>query len=705
VSENDRPDIRELDAATVERIAAGEVVERPASAVKELVENGLDAGAGRIEVEVSEGGREGVRVRDDGHGMTEQEVRRAVREHTTSKITGVDDLDALSTLGFRGEALHAIGAVSRTTIRTRPPGGQGTELRIEGGEVPGVAPVGCPEGTSVEVEDLFYNVPARRRYLKQPATEFDHVARVVTGYALANPDVAVALSNDGREQFATPGRGDLRGAVLATYGREVARAMIEVDHEPEGPLERVHGLVSHPETNRASREYLSTFVNGRYVTADVIRQAIVEAYGSQLGDRYPFAVLFVGVDPAAVDANVHPRKLEVRFADEEGVRASVRGAVEDALLCEGLVRSGAPRGASAPDETDVAPGRGEGATGETTDAEPEGGSGDVRGEEAERRAPGESRSTGDDGRAAGTTGGSGDASGAGDTAAGSADGEPTSDGRAGDRDGGGSDPTVRPDADRDSGRFRGTEQTRLAGETPEPTYDRLPDLRVLGQLHDTYLVCEGEDGLVLVDQHAADERINYERLREALSGEVTAQSLAEPVRVELTPREAALFEAHGEALARLGFHAGLLDGATADTDTGGAAVAEPDTGSSGSDGSADGGRILEVGTVPAALAGSEAPELVRDVLTAFVSGEAAAAETVSAAVDDLLADLACYPSVTANSSLAEGPVLALLEALDGCENPYACPHGRPTLIEFSADELDERFERDYPGHGQDVGHT
>jgi len=203
---------------------------------------------------------------------------------------------------------------------------------------------------------------------------------------------------------------------------------------------------------------------------------------------------------------------------------------------------------------------------------------------------------------------------------------------------------------------------------------------VLGQLHDTYLVCETDDGLVLVDQHAADERVNYEHLRESLSGEVTAQALAEPVRVELTAREAALFEAHGEALARLGFHAGLVggnDGASADGE----------------------GTVVEVGTVPATLAGAEGPVLVRDVLAAFTDGEPAAADTVAAAVDDLLADLACYPSVTANTSLTEGSVLDLLAALDDCENPYACPHGRPTLIELSTDELAERFERDYPGHG------
>jgi DNA mismatch repair protein MutL len=560
-----------------------------------------------------------------------------------------------------------------------------------------VVPSGQPAGstaTTVEVADLFYNVPARRRYLKQPATEFDHVVRVVAGYALATPDVAVALEHDGRERFATPGRGDLRGTVLATYGREVASAMIDVDHRPEGgPVERVHGLVSHPETNRASREYLSTFVNGRYVTASSVRRAVVDAYGDQLGDRYPFAAVFLEVDPAAVDANVHPRKLEVRFAEAERVRETVTGAVESALLGDGSLRSGAPRGASAPEETAVRPGDGpDGSDG--TESERGTGSADARGAAAD--PDGDATGTIDPGGSGASSSSSVSDAGTGEGTSGGAeqpaapdpdpDTDPDPPGQTPDDDLAAAGPDGSGEAtgsrDRRPGHPDGSdrldvagtaEQARLGDEPPDPAYDRLPDLRVLGQLHDTYLVCETDDGLVLVDQHAADERINYERLRESLSGEVTAQALADPVRVELTAREAALFEAHGEALARLGFHAGLVD--------------EP------------GSTAVEVGTVPAPLAGADGPALVRDVLSAFTSGEPAAAETVAAAVDDLLADLACYPSVTANTSLAEGSVVELLGALDDCENPYACPHGRPTVVELSTDEIERRFERDYPGHG------
>ncbi|MFW6435044.1 MAG: DNA mismatch repair endonuclease MutL, partial [Halovenus sp.] len=354
------PEITALDAQTVERIAAGEVVERPASAVKELLENSIDADANRATVTVESGGRERIQVTDDGIGMSESAVERAVAEHTTSKITDIADLErGVGTLGFRGEALHAIGAVSRMTITTRPRGGdRGTELTVEGGEITDISPAGSPEGTTVEVEDLFYNVPARRKYLKQDATEFAHVNTVVTNYALANPDVSITLEHNGRETFATNGTDNLQETVLSVYGREVAEAMIDVDGEsmPDGPLDGISGVISHPETNRASREYLSTFVNGRYVTANTVREAVVDAYGGQLaGDRYPFTVLYLDVDPGTVDVNVHPRKMEVRFADETGIREQIETVVEGTLLEEGLIRSSAPRGRSAPEQAEIAP--------------------------------------------------------------------------------------------------------------------------------------------------------------------------------------------------------------------------------------------------------------------------------------------------------------------------------------------------------------
>ncbi|AXG05209.1 DNA mismatch repair endonuclease MutL [Haloplanus rubicundus] len=683
---SETPTIHELDDATVRRIAAGEVVERPASVVKELLENSLDADASRVTVAVEGGGVEGVRVRDDGVGMTAADLERAVEEHTTSKISGGDDLEAVGTLGFRGEALHTIGAVSRLTIRSRPrSGGRGHELVVEGGDAGEVQPSGCPPGTVVEVADLFYNTPARRKFLKTEATEFDHVNRVVTQYALANPDVATTLEHDGREVFSTAGSGDLESAILAVYGRDVASAMVDVETEPEdGPVTAVSGLVSHPETTRAGREYLSTFVNGRYVTAGTLREAVLDAYGGQLApDRYPFAVLFVEVPPDAVDVNVHPRKMEVRFDAEVAVADAVTTAVREALLDEGLVRSSAPRGRSAPEQTEISP--------ESPAREVAGGDAVETDDWTEGDAPAAEASTRDgssatapkapdadaDGRTGETTRTLDEVAGSTETSASAP--EPTesraspstTDESGASRDG--DDVATENDTtgdDPSAGVVGPTDQRTLDGETatPEGAYDRLPAMRVLGQFDETYVVAETPDGLVLLDQHAADERINYERLRGEMSGETPTQALAEPVELELTAREGELFATYRDALAELGFHADRVDD-----------------------------RTVEVRTVPTVFDSALDPSLLRDALTGFADGSAS--ETVDAVADALLADLACYPSITGNTSLTEGSVVDLLDALDDCENPFACPHGRPVVVAFDRGEIEDRFERDYPGHG------
>jgi DNA mismatch repair protein MutL len=706
---SETPTIHALDDATVRRIAAGEVVERPASVVKELVENSLDADASRVTVAVDGGGVDGVRVRDDGVGMTAADLDRAVAEHTTSKIEGGDDLDRVGTLGFRGEALHTIGAVSRLTIRSRPrDGGRGHELVVEGGEVGEVTASGCPPGTVVEVADLFYNTPARKKFLKTEATEFDHVNRVVTQYALANPDVATTLEHDDREVFATEGNGNLESAVLSVYGREVASSMVAVGEgsalPPEAggvdaeatddatPAASVSGLVSHPETTRAGREYLSTFVNGRYVTAGPLREAVLDAYGDQLApDRYPFAVLFVEVPPDAVDVNVHPRKMEVRFDDVDAVTDAVTGAVREALLDGGLVRSTAPRGRSAPAETTVDPESPAGA------AAGERASGADRSDDgaADPRDRGDPSAAGGDAAAetnadataaetdADTTAATVDApaeASAGGTDAGSdrpaesatadADEEDATPTGRSDAAGGGADDGGTGDEWRSGGLVPPDDQRTLDGSsaTPAREFDRLPRMRVLGQFDDTYVVAETPDGLALVDQHAADERINYERLRAAMDGGTPTQALADPVELELTAREASLFATYRDALAELGFHADRIDD-----------------------------RTVEVRTVPTVFDTALDPSVLRDALTGFADGDDGAA-TVDAVADALLADLACYPSITGNTSLTEGSVVDLLDALDDCENPFACPHGRPVVVAFDRDEIGDRFERDYPGH-------
>ncbi len=781
-------EITRLDDRTVREIAAGEVVERPASVVKELVENAFDADAERVAVAVEDGGLDGIRVRDDGHGIPPDQLPNAVAEHATSKLDGIDDLDAgVGSLGFRGEALYTVGAVSTLTVRSRPPDRDvGAEITVDHGETSDVEPAGCPVGTTVEVRELFAETPARRKFLKTPATEFDRVNGVVSAYALANPEVAVSFEHDDRELFGTPGNGDRRAAVLAVYGREVAESMVDVDARqsvPAGDV-RVHGLVSEPETTRASREYVTTFVDGRWVSDADLRSAVVDAYGGQLAaDRYPFAVVFLDVPPRTVDVNVHPRKTEVRFDDDAAVYETVREAVREGLLDAGLLRSSAPRGRSAPTETELDPevvrGGDDGSTTDTEAVEAEGvdsvtqseSRGDEPVEDHEREttsAVGETsestagarsqtageRSQTDEGEsqtdeeggqtdegesqtdeersqtdeesrsiadadadtvetesstttdavldAWGTSGGQSDES---------ADREPadeepreeTTEASTGEFS------TDTPDADEtgdpataDSGSVAVPTQHTLAGGTTDDwrEYDTLPSLRVLGQYDDTYLVCETAAGLVLLDQHAADERVNYERLREAAGldgdedsteGQSTVQALAEPVRVPLTPRESALFDQFRDALAAAGFHARRVEDPPED-------AAADEAEAKGDEATAADEAAVEVTAVPAVFDAALDPTLLRDTLVSFAEEVTSGSQPATAAAEDLLADLACYPSITGNTSLTEGSATELLAALDECENPYACPHGRPVVVEFGADEIANRFERDYPGH-------
>ncbi len=647
----ERDEIRALDPETIDKIAAGEVVERPASVVKELLENGPDADATEITVAVGSGGIDRIRVADDGVGMSEAAVETAVQQHTTSKLRSISDLErGVSTLGFRGEALHTIGAVSRMTITTKARGAEtGTKLALRGGTIETREPAGCPEGTAVEVTDLFYNTPARKKYLKRVPTEFDRVNTVVTRYALANPDVRFALEHDGRAVFSTAGQGDLRSAILSIYGREVARTMVPVDALAKGPLDGLSGYVSDPETTRANATYISTYVNGRYVRAGALRNGVVEAYGTQLApSRYPFAVLDLDVPPETVDVNVHPRKMEVRFGEEAAITEQIEKTIRETLLDHGLIRASAPRGRSAPEETAVGPAADDvSESGDSNEASQP--SSDGR---PEPTADGRSTThtpqtaTGDADRTA-----AGDA----DRTAASEASTTVEDGRS----------TAGNAEQSESRRFSAATQTTF-GDPEEPDYERLPDLRVLGQLRDTYVVCEAEDGLLVVDQHAADERVHYERLREELAGTTTTQTLVSPVELELTAREAELFDTYEGALARLGFAATRA------------------------------GRIVRISTVPAAFDATLSPDHLRDALAECVDGEPG--DTVEATVDAIISDLACHPAVTGNTSLAEGTVIELLSALDGCENPYACPHGRPTVIRVGTTELADRFERDYPGH-------
>jgi DNA mismatch repair protein MutL len=557
--------IRVLPREVVARIAAGEVVERPASAVKELVENALDAGARRIAVEVRGGGLELLRVSDDGCGLPPEELELAFARHATSKLSAPADLQRIVTLGFRGEALPAIAAVAEVEMASRPPGAEvGHWLRLEEGRPVARGQRGMAPGTVVTVWRLFARQPARRKFLRSPASEASLIAQVVSHYALAYPEVRFQLTLDGRTALTTPGSGSLRDAVAAVYGPQVALALLAVGWQQEGL--RVEGLVGPPQLARASRAYQSFFVNRRWVQNRRLSFALEEAYQGLLpGGRHPMAVLDICLPPEAVDVNVHPTKAEVRFQDEQAVLSALARAVRAALL-EGAPVPRAPV-APTPPQPPMA---------------------------EELAAP----------------------------ALWSAGAPP------------------RPEA----------------GPTPRRA---LPLLRVVGQVASLYIVAEGPDGMYLIDQHAAHERVLYEEvLARRQAGAPVAQGLLAPLPLELSPPQEALLRECWDDLSAHGFQV------------------EP-----------FGERGYLLRAVPYALKDEEPGAALLAVLDRL------AQDRPPQGTDRVAAAVACHAAVRAGKALSLEEMRELVGRLEEAQVPHTCPHGRPTMLQLRAEELARGFGR------------
>jgi DNA mismatch repair protein MutL len=628
--------IRILPTEVANQIAAGEVVERPASVVKELVENSLDAGATDIRVEIREGGRRLVRVQDDGCGIPAAEAALAFARHATSKITTADDLTHLTTLGFRGEALASIGAVSQVTLVTRARAEEvGTLLRKSEGVAAAQEPHGAPPGTIITVEHLFANLPARLKFLKQPATEASHTQQIITRFALAYPDRRFSLVSDGKLVFQSTGSGKLYDVLVKVYGLELAREMIEVANqqisksanqqvdeagEPRGdalgfadaPSEiRVSGYVGAPNLHRANRGYITLFVNRRWFQDTSIGYSVIQAYHTLLPTgRYPVAVIFIEIDPAEVDVNVHPTKAEVRFRETGRVYAAVQRAVRRALVDHapipevslGSAPEGSPAAWASPDDGRAAPFSGP-AWAERRDALLNAGAGQAR-------------------------------------------------------------LFAGADLGRESG-VRGQESEdsfRPPTPNPQPPAALLPLLRVVGQLGATYVICEGPDGLYLIDQHAAHERVLYEQfLAERATQKLAIQPLLEPLVLDLSPEQAAVAAEELGTLAELGI------------------AIEPFGGSS-----------YLVRSLPAILS-KDSPQAA---LIEIIDGLAQADDVVGATHEAALITLICKrAAVKGGQVLSLTEMQELIRRLEACRSPRTCPHGRPTMIHVSATELARQFGR------------
>ena len=588
------PAIHRLSDSLVNQIAAGEVVERPASVLKEVLENAVDAGAQAIEVALDAGGTRRIRVSDDGCGIDKDDLALALERHATSKITSLDDLEAVATMGFRGEALAAIASVARTTLTSRAQG-TGHAWRVDGpGKTP--VPAALNQGTVIEVQELYYNTPARRKFLKTEGTEFGHCDDAFRRVALARPDVAMQLSHNGRVSHRlptadTPRRvGDLLGDDFLAHSRAV-------DAEA-GPL-RLTGFASLPAFSRASRDAQYFFVNGRFVRDKLVTHAIREAYRDILhGSRHPAYVLFLDIDPRTVDVNVHPAKIEVRFRESRAVHQFVYHALQRTLATSGAAQATTDTSVESAHPTRGGPTPGYARPPMQSALAMESATRNYYDFAASARA----------------------ADRAGDTSM------PT--------------PPMPPEN---------------AGEAPPLGF-------ALAQLHGVFILAQNTHGMVLVDMHAAHERILYERLKTVLDGSPSVQRLLIPAVLSVSAREMATAETCRDVLESMGFEL-----------------------------SASGPQALAVRSVPALLAAADVPELVRAVLGELE--EMPASEVVTARRNELLATMACHGAVRANRMLTVPEMNALLRQMEATERADQCNHGRPTWTQFSMAELDRFFLR------------
>lgn len=601
--------IRVLPPEVAAQIAAGEVVERPASVVKELVENAIDAGAKTIRVEIQNGGKRLIQIMDDGCGIPENEVPLAFARHATSKLASVDDLSRVTTLGFRGEALASIGAVSQLTLSTRPAEqSAGTRIRVEGAKQVSLGPAGVPAGTIVTIENLFYNVPARLKFLKANATEAGHIHRIVSHYALAYPHIRFSLQNDSRTTFQTNGNGQLFDALASVFSLQTARQMIEVEGqefqaqsystETSSPV-TVYGYTGSPSLHRGARDQIIFFVNKRWIQDRALNQAVVQAYHTFLPvGRYPVAVLNIDIDPADVDVNVHPTKAEIKFRDSRAIFKAVQRAVREAVVAASPVPS---YGTHVAPSTDYALG---GHAGDIDSWRPHFGQGsrvdfNQLGFEAQR--------------------------------------------------------TLDVSADN-----AGFAEAWTPGDESEST--KMPPMRVVGQIQQMYIITEGPNGLYLIDQHAAHERILYEKLAtQKAKADVPRQQLLEPVVIELPPGQAAIVEAELDTLTQVGFEI------------------EP-----------FGGTTYRIRAVPEILGHAEPGRALVDILAEMSDG----AIPLAKETHEKIAITVCKrASIKGGQVLSSEEMRELVRQLEKTSAPRTCPHGRPTMIHLSAAQLAREFGR------------
>lgn len=627
--------IRILDKDTINKIAAGEVIERPASVVKELIDNSIDARATDIRIEIEKGGKRSILVRDNGCGMSREDALLAYKKHATSKLMYIEDLNTISTMGFRGEALSSITAVAKVEILTRQQEEiTGTRIVIHGGKVLETLDAGTAPGTAVHVKDLFYNTPARQKYLKSDRTELAHITDTVMRLALANPEISFTLLSDGKPVIRNAGSNDPFKSIVNLLGPDTARSMLPLEYRTEDF--EIRGYISKPETTRRDSDQLFFFVNTRPVISRAINKAVREGYYTRIPkERYPVAVLSLDIDPGEVDVNVHPRKAEVRFSREKEIGDAVTLAIEKVLSESNLVTEIRERRDRIQKTFEIPESSGRLQVSEAA-------------ENFGKIVTGKTRST------HGTSN------------------FPESGG------------ALREKAERYSYPVKDTERKLKKSErlldftskdgilgipdnrNPENrneleiNKDSLEDLRVIGQVSRLYILAEKGEDLVLIDQHAAHERILYEQILRMKKSRV--QELITPITIDLTPKEKVLMEEYIPYLEDYGF--GISE---------------------------FGDNTYVVTFVPEVFGRLEGSEIIHDVVSDLLASGRVKKDTGIS--ERVCKTLACRAAIKAGAACSPGQMEELIEQLKKAENPYSCPHGRPTVITFTKGELDRMFAR------------
>ena len=635
--------IIELPEILANQIAAGEVIERPASVVKELVENSIDAGASQIVVEIEEAGLKTIQITDNGQGIAHEEVELALRRHATSKIKSQADLFRIRTLGFRGEALPSIASVSVMTILTAQEGAShGTKLEAKGGEITSLEPATSPVGTKIKIEDLFFNTPARLKYMKSQQAELSHIVDILNRLSLAHPEIAFTLINDGKEMTKTAGTGNLRQAIAGVYGLASAKKMVAIENRD---LDfEVTGFVSLPELTRANRNYISLFINGRYIKNFLLNRAILDGYGSKLMvGRFPLAIIHIQIDPYLADVNVHPTKQEVRISKERELMALISQAIANALKEQDLIpdalenlakstirRTEKPVQTTLPlKENRLYYDR------ESQDFK-------LRPEVADPQLPLTDEATAD-----------------------SISQE---------------NPVEKPTsaikfAERKAAVYDELDHPELDLASLDKAYDKLegeeastfPELEYFGQMHGTYLFAQGNGGLYIIDQHAAQERIKYEEYRESI-GDVdgSQQQLLVPY----------IFEFPTDDLIRLQQRKHLLEEVGVYLEEYGA-------------------NQLILREHPIWMKEEEIEAGIYEMCDMLLLTKEVSIKKYRA---ELAIMMSCKRSIKANHTLDDYSARDLIYQLSRCDNPYNCPHGRPVLVNFTKSDMEKMFRRIQENH-------